>query len=261
MELVVSMAIGSILIVLLASILSSATKTWRSAHNYFDVNDEARSALQVLTSDLKSAILRNFPDDAEGLRLMRFPETEGSEEAKAKNADWLMFFTDARDHGVDDPAATSAVSYRLVYRDVLQENGEYPQFLLYRTLVQSRTSFEEIINKPSLTEAYWTKEKATPLGDVLASNIVDFRITPRLINSTGAIIRVPVHLPIRMKGRTIEIAGEHDLPIDADTKLHSFELSVAVLNTEGLVRLETGQPMEDAIKTNGRRFTQIVALP
>ena len=102
-----------------------------------------------------------------------------------------------------------------------------------------------------------------PLGHIIASNIVDFHLTPILMNSEGTIFRVPGDVEVRMKGKSVEVDGgsSASLPIDSGTRIHSFEVALTVISVEGQVLMEESNlPLEEFVLKHGRRFTQNVTV-
>jgi hypothetical protein len=260
--LLIAIGVGSLLILMLSSIVSSSSQVWRRVNDSQDITVEAKAALEIIQSDLQSAVFRDFPDHSECFRISRFPDEEGPFSNKTAHADWLLFFSASRDRDEDATGMTSAVSYRLVYRDAISEGGESPRFFLYRVLVDPATTYRQILNRESLTGSYWNRQTATLRGHIIASDIVDFQVTTLLINSQGQVFRVPGDVEFRLRGKSVELEGGNgdDLPIDPETKIHSFELSVTVISPEGRARLEDNESLQEVVNRHGRRFSQVVTM-
>ncbi|MEG0836892.1 MAG: prepilin-type N-terminal cleavage/methylation domain-containing protein [Akkermansia sp.] len=205
-ELMAAMAITSILILVIVALTSKGVDMWRMVIQDVRTSAMDRVAMDTMTKDFESMQIRSG-NGFEWLNVQRDPDFEnnslvmGPKGAKFANASRLIFFTVATDRNPairSDEAKSyredmnankktsgdvSCVAYKLAYRDQIlnQEAGEdnvgFPVYSLYRNLVPPHRTFEDLLGKTDLYQAYkrFESDETRPLN-FLVENIVEMTL-------------------------------------------------------------------------------------
>jgi prepilin-type N-terminal cleavage/methylation domain-containing protein len=183
LELLVSVTILALLVILLFSIVEGATRLWRSSENRVDSYREARAALNVIASDLRSALITT---DTNFFRInaVTYP---GS--GAPPNRSGSLFFITALPPDAQAPnrggsrsgndkksevpkSELCAVGYFVAYEKTSPDASAERSFNLYRFFRNSNDTFEEGIKEGQPFEEVAINEPT----DVLARNITSFKI-------------------------------------------------------------------------------------
>jgi GxxExxY protein len=179
LELLVSMAVLSLLVVLLLSMVDNATKMWRQSENRVDAYREARAALNLMASDLASIYASTntnfFRTNAAGITLA---PTNVSTASSGGNGTDAIFFITALPPKAQDSASNKSdlceVGYYLAWSStsVLASDKNRSQNL-HRFFRSSDTTFEGLKDNAELFQS------DVPVGgeEVLAKNITGFNVT------------------------------------------------------------------------------------
>lgn len=206
-ELMAAMTITALLVVVIASLTSKGVEIWRWVINDVRTTTQARSALDTMLKDVESMQVRagnNFEwlvaekdRDLDNLNNMKM----GPDEMKAANASRLIFFTTALDRTPAIRSGESAlasrdyaarkvtagdincVGYKLEYKDqILNEPASensvgFPVYSLYRSLIPAYRTYEELLGRDNLLQAYKRYEdtESRPLN-FLVENIVEMTL-------------------------------------------------------------------------------------
>ncbi|MEO0509623.1 MAG: prepilin-type N-terminal cleavage/methylation domain-containing protein [Verrucomicrobiota bacterium] len=206
-EIMVATVIMIIMVGLVIQITSQVLNVWNRSADKLSSNADARIAMELLTSDLETAVFRN-----NGLQWMevvqeQVPNPLGGPEFQTTR---LLLFAPALDRpqedaaGNDVPGDICAISYQLVYQDPVDgEDTEDNLFALHRRLIDPKTTFEVLLGEGNQeTFDLWIGEDTVTSsiqrntnGDdypatqneenYLSSNVVDFRVTFYYINDLG----------------------------------------------------------------------------
>lgn len=210
MELMVAMAITTIIVTVLVSITSIALDTWNRSRSELRASRQAKGMIDIMARDFESLITRRGNSN-EWLSAIVDPNlTEiGSDNLKSTNASQLIFFTGATDRyngqltylkdGPDykkgdlKPGDVSCVAYRLSYDDPIEKSGNFKTFLFKRLLInpapdkEDKTypnkdgggnTFEDLLGKPNLADAF--NKYLTNISDstnFVCENIYQFTLT------------------------------------------------------------------------------------
>lgn len=175
LEVLVSISILSLLLVLLLSMVDSATRLWRSNENRVDAYREARAAINTMAKDLGS--IRPLPGtdffftDADS-------EPSVPNSASANHMKGRLFFVSALPLEEQTAGAKSdlcTVGYFLAYERTGLVGGGPKSYNLYRYLLSSNETF------PGLRDGNLSAKiepDASPTGnaELLAKNIVGFEV-------------------------------------------------------------------------------------
>lgn len=260
-ELLVALAITSIVVVLLISMTGVVADAWRDGNNKIFTNTEARAAFNRLTEDLESAVIRDTIEDAEWFQA-RVDDSSGFSTEPA-NPTWLMFFTVPTDRqlfeyeaGTGDydetqpvPGNVYGVSYKIVEQDpVGGGSGEYRLFGLYRAFPDADNPAEETFNNilgiPAL-ETYWEgRDETEDIDNFYISNIFDFSFTFWITvfgEDSGEPETRAILVSSTADDGVEEVRVKSDRLVVGSTeypggKLAAVEISMTILTREGAIR-------------------------
>jgi prepilin-type N-terminal cleavage/methylation domain len=162
LELLVSMGVLAMLLVIMLSIVDSATRMWRQSENRVDSYREARAALNVIAADLAAICIS---DDTNHFRIL------------GENA--MEFLTavspDYQDGGSNSNVCHVGYTWKYARANPLQVNSS-EGYNLFRSFRSSNDTVNNIKNG--------TPPQAGT-EELLARNIVDFRIAAFTLNENG----------------------------------------------------------------------------
>jgi hypothetical protein len=250
-----AMTISIILAGALLIICSQVMETWRKGQNRLRANFDMRIALDILATDLESAVLKN--EDYELLHSVPMSNV-GTGGHQALRASWLMFFSSPFYKSSGKQGDITAISYRLAYQDSVQAGGPNPIFAIYRSVKDPRTTFDSVLGKPNIRTGYWDGQSANTLSDFLVPNVVDFSITFWFDDSAGNLHSIdPLVSEIRL-GKTLQIIPAPS-SLEAGSRLVQADLSMTVLTREGATLLQkTNLNMEDLVRKHAYTYVRRV---
>ncbi len=277
-EIMVATAIMIIMVGMVIQITSEVLKVWNRSTDKLASNAQARIAMELLTSDIETAVLRNNE-----LRWM-----ESTQEAVPNplsvptlQTTRLHLFAPALDRPQTDASGDliggdlCAISYELAYQDPV-EGPDSPEdyiFALYRRVIDSRTTFEDLMGDPVQNTFPWAASAVSPTSghvpeypvttdptNFLASNIIDFRVDFFYTDSTGASINAMTADELRYGGTasTMGPGSTVNFPIAY------AEITLRVLADEAmqLIRADqvaqSGLTLEQYIEANSETYKRRV---
>ncbi|MFW6218209.1 MAG: PulJ/GspJ family protein [Verrucomicrobiota bacterium] len=267
-EIMVATVIMVIMVGLVIQITSEVLKVWNRSSGKLSANAQARIAMELITQDLETAVLRN-----NGQQWMRVetPTDVGSPAAGKTVA--LHLFAPALDRPEvnedGDPVAGGdicAIAYRLAYAQSYDGANAPDTFALYRKIVDPETTFNEMMGPGSgnpqleLTGDPWDSTEVVVPENYLAGNIVDFQVVVYGENDAGDEIPLNADEDGELDDDFIfgGTNGSTETPIYMDVIL-------TVLSDEGLELLElpslagTGYAdVADIVREHGEVFTRRV---
>jgi prepilin-type N-terminal cleavage/methylation domain-containing protein len=204
-ELLVAMAITMLLAGLLLTATTSLLQAWRRTQGDAAVAMAANLVLDQIERDLQSAVFRangniwldgrmldsgQLPNhgwdltaegvlkpDAESVRLLPEPNDDApsriTDARFGRSGLWLRFVTADREGNAG--TVPVAVGYQIVRRNVASTVSPAYRYGLFRTRMSSVDTFNFVLG-PGLTDDSPTSLISPTLGDLLASNAVDFGI-------------------------------------------------------------------------------------
>ena len=222
LELLVAMAVFSLLIVMLMGMVDSASKLWRENENRVDSYREARAAMSIISHDLRNALAGTnlnyirINNDAYGF--LTNAETDTNSAA-------AIFFLSAQSATSQDPAANKSdvcqVGYFLAYDKtsaLAGVNTNVPKTMnLYRYFLSSDETFAKLTNGtyPVFGSSIGALDDDVEL---LARNITRFHIDALDTNGTSYVSTTNAPLPpviqIEMTAINTETAKKLDSKSD-----------------------------------------------
>ncbi len=230
MELMVAMAITTIIVTVLVSITSIALDTWNRSRSELRAARQAKSMIDTMARDFESLVTRKG-NTSEWLSVAVESPTDIDdlgENIKSTNASKLIFFTAATDRydgkiGTDDDNGgdVSCVAYQLKYRDPIDESGTVKTFILNRLLVNPDDTFEDLLGKTDSTKPAESLDKVfagtkyeTDLSkpeNFVCENVFQFSVTfhvqvtiPGVAPASAKVVNVPVPINSNGSDKTFE---------------------------------------------------------
>ena len=181
-EIMVATVVMLILVGLVVEITFNVLNAWNRASGKLAANAEARIAMDLLTQDLQTAVLRN--NGQQWLRVEGPIDPNGNFNNQTVS---LKLFSPALDrpkldaNGNEIPGDICAIGYRLAYKESYSGgNQSGPKtFALYRSIVDPRTTFDSLLGNPYQLELIgdsWADSSIIDEANYLVSNIVEFKI-------------------------------------------------------------------------------------
>lgn len=208
-ELVVAMAITSILVVIIVGLTNSGLDIWKSISDDISTSTRARIALQNVCQDLDSMQWQRgnkyqwlFAGSEKMPKNMADADTLGPKGLRFANASRLIFFTSSIDrapavssdenlrsnyrsalaHNLDTQGDINAVGYRLLFRDQIlnlqggKDGRAFPLYSLYRQRISPRNTFDYLLGKTDLEKAY-NRFARNDEKNFLVENIIEMTVT------------------------------------------------------------------------------------
>jgi len=181
LELLVAMAVFSLLIVMLMGMVDSGTKLWRESENRVDSYRESRAAISIIARDLRNTIVSTntnfFQINSAAFDLLATQE-------KNTNTAGAVFFLSAQPSAAQDSVGNTSdicqVGYFLAFGNTSMIPGPSARssMNLYRYFLSSDATFSRLTNSaqpifPNSLQPSATDERI----ELLARNIRSFRIT------------------------------------------------------------------------------------
>jgi len=202
-ELLVAMAITTIIILVLVGVTSVAIDTWKRSRSEVRAASQGKAMIDSMARDLEAMVVRtgNTYQWLHAETPSTKPAVSGSnskskdESQESPNALNLEFFTSVTDRymgplqggkfgegiGTSDDLGgdISGVGYKLVYEDPLTTSGsDYGTFVLRRILVDPNKTYTDLLGKPDLQAAFQSYDSAaSPAESLVCENVYQFTVT------------------------------------------------------------------------------------
>lgn len=173
-EIMVAALITIIMIGLVIQITSEVLKIWNRSVGKLSANAEARIAMELLTSDLETALLIN-----NGQQWLRVEAEDNVGSPVVGQTVGLKLFAPALDRP-DQAGNICAIAYRLAFKEAYSSGPV--TFVLFRDLEGPEGTFNTLLGPASddpqeeLTAGFWEKGSIEVSENYLAGNIVDFKV-------------------------------------------------------------------------------------
>jgi prepilin-type N-terminal cleavage/methylation domain-containing protein len=275
-ELLVAMAITSIIVVVLISVTSMALDTWNRSRSELRATRQGKALIDTMARDFESMVVRSG-NNFEWLYANVAIPTNGPNGNLSPNASELIFFNGATDRynggvgtSTDLGGDVSCVGYKLAYQDPISAAGtaDTMTFALYRKLVDPNVTFTSLLGQANLQTAYAgiaAGVNATEsLQNFVCENIYQFTLTFHV--DTGAANTVPVVMnssnPMRIAGNQLTMNGA----INTAAKVKSVSISITVLSDFGLQQMKKRPFASSAEKAafiakNSYEYSKLVSVP
>jgi prepilin-type N-terminal cleavage/methylation domain-containing protein len=265
-ELMVAMAITTVIVTVLVSITGVALDTWQRGRAEIRASRQAKSMLDTMAKDFESLVSRRG-NNFEWLYSKVRTDLPGPSANMSSNAAELIFFTAATDRYLgaigtaDDMGGdVSCVSYQLEYQDPVKgtEEENSSTFVLYRLLVDPDDTFKDLLGKEDLDTAFQSyKNKVSEVENFVCENIYQFTLTYQVevtqtTGSTTTTVPVRVTLGETGAGTELTLRGNGLEMPDVSTgslkpavtkeelvagRLTGVEIGITVLSDSAVIRL------------------------
>ena len=246
-EMLVAFAVGALILVSLASIISGSMAVSRKANHSLISYNAAAAALDLIGTDLESLAATRQP--FEYLQIGNESVTGGSNTAK------LMFLTcSANDSTTNTTGQTRAVMYRLAAQDVLKSGGTNITCGIFRFCeTNAGTVFTNYLGQTNLATVSRFSQAATN-DDYLAGSIIDFQV--RLYPpGSQAPINTSVTNVVRMGGAGVTVDSAANT-----NQIATAEITVTVIEDAGEKTLKNGKSLDYVRQKYGHTLTRKVML-
>jgi len=182
-ELLVAMAITSLLVLIIMQLTNSGLDIWKNIREEVSTTSRARMALRSMSQDITAMRIRYndnkyewfcaLEDDSASSSIKRFSmpnsiqcifftSADDRNPAVSSNDTLRSNYRNARARDIETQGDVNAVGYRLLFRDQIlnlagdnrKMRGAFPLYSLYRQLVSPRDAFEELLGRKDLELAY-----------------------------------------------------------------------------------------------------------
>jgi prepilin-type N-terminal cleavage/methylation domain-containing protein len=295
MELMVAMAITTIIVTVLVSITAIATDTWNRSRSELRAARQAKALVDVMARDYESLVSRRGNAN-EWLSAISSASTVGNGKAESANSSDILFFSGAMDRydgdigiqGKDSGGDVSGVAYRLFFKDPIDSNGTaYETFVFHRLLVNPDVAFKDLLGKEDLTAAFNTVPAYAGMdkGDnFICENIYQFTVTfhvetNHMTGATSSLVTVPVTVgksaggavtrSFKLKGTGIDTSAVPS-GVTADElkagRISAVEVSLTVLSDHGMNQLRSRNFPSDIEKAkflakNSYNYSKRIQVP
>jgi prepilin-type N-terminal cleavage/methylation domain-containing protein len=288
-ELMVAMAITTIIVAVLVSITSVAVDTWNRSRAELRAARQARLMVDLMARDFESLVVRR--GNAFEWLSATSPQTLPGERVTSSNAAELIFFSASTQRyngeigGDDDNGGdVSCIAYRLDYKDPIDQGGTaYKSFVLNRLLVNPDETFENLLAQEDLETAFasYSQDLEKP-ENFVCENIYQFTVTfhAEVAETTsGKTVTTPVAIPLgagnnataasfSLTGNGIDTPFVGDSGVSADqirnARLKAVEVSATVLSDTAMDQIRKGafnaNEVEDFIARNSFHYSKRVGV-
>jgi prepilin-type N-terminal cleavage/methylation domain-containing protein len=294
MELMVALAITTIIVTVLVSITSIALDTWNRSRSELRASRQAKGMIDTMARDFEALVIRRGNTN-EWLSAVTETEVIGSR-LESTNASKLIFFTAATDRyngaigvaGTDIGGDVSCVSYGLIYKDPIgSANLGFETFVLNRLLVNPDETFKKLLGKTDLTtELENYSVKIDDSANFVCENIYQFTLTFHVqvskvtsgANPVTTVVSVPVKLgksntdqttnSFKVNGMGIECAYAGSAVTNDELKsgrITAVEVSATVISDFGIDQIKrrgfSGSQQAEFLAKNSYQYTKLIQLP
>ncbi len=292
-ELMVAMAITTVIVTVLVSITGVALDTWQRGRAEIRASRQAKSMLDTMAKDFESLVSRRGTK-FEWLYSKVESELPGPSANMSSNAAELIFFTAATDRYLGEIGSekdlggdVSCVSYQLAYQDPVQgtEEENSSTFVLYRLLVNPDETFEKLLGKEDLKAAFQTFEaEVKKVENFVCENVYQFTLT-YLVEVTQTTGTTTTTVPVRVTlgetgaGKELMLRG-NGIETDASAgsikptvteeelkagRLTGVEIGITVLSDAAVIRLAqeglSDKVREKILAQESFQYSRVVELP
>jgi prepilin-type N-terminal cleavage/methylation domain-containing protein len=297
-ELMVAMAITTVIVTVLVSITGVALDTWQRGRAEIRASRQAKSMLDTMAKDFESLVSRRG-NNFEWLYSKVEEELPGPSANMSSNAAELIFFTAATDRykgeigtATDNGGDVSCVSYQLQYQDPVKgtEEANSSTFVLYRLLVNPDDTFKDLLGKDDLETAFQSYDaKVKEVENFVCENVYQFTLTYQVevsqtsgSGATATTTTVPVRVTLGETGAGKELAlrgnglempdvsvGNIKPSVTRDEllagRLTGVEIGITVLSDAAVIRLAqeglSEKVREKILAQESFQYSRTIELP
>lgn len=289
LELLVAMAITTIIVTVLVGVTSVAIDAWSRSRAEVRAARQAKSLVDTMVRDFEALVTRRG-NSFEWLYAKLDSDLPGPTSMKSTNSSDLIFFTSATDRysgqintTSDKGGDVSCVSYKLDYQDpIAGGNTNYSTFAMYRLLVNPDETFKDLLGKTDLKSAFsGYSSKVNSVENFVCENVYQFTLTFNVeVQKTGSTTKVlvPVSLgtasnqlkQFQVLGSGLVITSSPSSAVTLDElkagRIASVQVSLTVLSDFGVNQAKSRTFKTDAERSkffsaNSFQYSKVVELP
>lgn len=301
MELMVAMAITTIIVSVLVSITSIAIDTWNRSRSELRAARQAKVMVETMSRDFEALVTRGGNENEWLLAESASTRDLGPSGLQSSNAVELIFFSAAMDryngelagrdrkmNTSDDPEGgdVSCIAYRLGYNDPIGgRESEFKTFVLNRILVDPDETFRDLLGRSDLETAFSRySTKLDKAENFICENVFQFTVTflievvPGTAGASSTALMVPVtvgrnnsgsmtdSLSIRGNGIVASAYGTGVTPEELKNgRLKAVDISLTVLTDAGVEQLRRRQFTDDQatefLAKNSFQYSKRIQVP
>lgn len=312
-ELITAMAVTALLVTVIMQLTNQGIALWEAVRQDVSTTTSSRVALQTMARDLQSYQMRSgnryewffaaTDEDVKGGKLPKGLDVPASARcvffacAPDRNPSVASAYglrsnyRTARSHNKETQGDVNTIGYRLMYRDQIldrgadspKDGGLFPTFSLYRQVISPRNTYDHLLCKQNLEQAYERFEEAEE-SNFLCENIIELSLIlnvqyikdekgARQARPSYASVSVPIlstrgkkkkERSISVYGDRIEVNGK----VYRNARIQSANISMTVLTQEGVnlveqVRLgrRRAPKPDDFFNRYTRSYSTLINLP
>lgn len=310
-ELIVAMAITAGLVLVIMQLTNQGISLWQKVQEDVSTSTSGRVALQTVARDLESFQMKGnnkyqwlfakteknrrggkVPKGLqipEAVRLVFFACAPDRNPAVSSSPSLRNAFRETRAHNLETQGDINAVAYCLMYRDQVlnvdandSEKGIFPIFSLYRQIIAPRPTYENMLGRENLENAYAPYEQKAE-EFFLSENVIEMSlvfnleyISDEADARSGRVTYASVSVPVissssATMGKSIEVYGDRIVAgpkTYKNARIVSASMSITVLTDEGVTLVEQirqkrrrAPKPEDFFRSYTRSFSRSVLLP
>ena len=288
MELMVAMAITTIIVTVLVSITSIALDTWNRSRAELRAARQAKAMVDTMARDFESLVTRRG-NDSEWLSA-ESPNSIGINLESTNSAD-LIFFSGSTERyngsigtTSDKGGDVSCIGYRLLYDDPIKKGGDFETFILKRILVNPDETFNNLLSQKDLESSFGTYSgKLEDVENFVCENIFQFTVTflvdvTQGTGNSAKVVTVPVTIgkdesgqitkSLKVKGTGLETTAAPSGVSNDELKagrIRAMEISLTVISDPGIDQIRRGAfnkgKISEFMAKNSYHYTKLVQLP
>ena len=292
-ELLVAMAITTIIASILVSVTAVAVDAWNRSRAEIRAARQAKFMVDSLARDFESLVTRKG-NNFEWLSAESSRNLPGSGSYQSSTAANLVLFSavtdryDGKINGDNDKGGdVSCVSYQLDYKNPVDGNRDrFSTFTLYRLLVNPDEAFQNLLGKTDLATAFQAyRTQVTDVENFVCENVYQFSMTfhVEVVKNAGTPDAVRFTVPVsmgptaaggrattfRILGTGIELDASPNSNVTIDElkagRLAAMEVSLTVVTDTGIRQMQNSKIKGDALSKlmarNSFHYSKLVELP
>lgn len=294
MELMVAMAITTVIVTVLVSVTSIALDTWNRSRSELRASRQAKEMIDTMARDFEGLVIRRNNPHEWLTANHTTSSTPIGVQLQSTNASKLIFFTAATDRyngeigeTADLGGEVSCVAYKLDYKDPMGPTGStFKTFVLNRLLVNPNDTLNDLLGKTNLETAFATHDsKLSNQQNFLCENVFQFSVTfhVQVTKSDGTSVTVPIALGSTSGARTTKSFKVNGTEIICDAtggasggttvtvaelkagRIAAVELSLTILTDFGVEQQKnrsfTANQTADFLAKHSYQYIKLVQVP
>jgi len=276
-ELMVAMAITSIIVTLLISITNISLSTWNRSRAEVRAARQAQAMTEIMARDFEAMVVR-AGNEFEWFMARSGGASIGPSSNVSPNSAEIILFTAATDRyegGIgtaeDLGGDISAVRYSLDFNDPINPtatNSPFSTFVLSRRLINPRETFDDLLGRENLETAFSTLPVPTTEESqafFVCENIYQFSLTIHFdsegSNASVTLLQESPGSLLRVFGNRVELTPE-DSSISRGSRITAVEISITVLSDNAINALRGNATIpREFITENSFHYSKLIEVP